>query len=508
MAITNTIRHLKRDEPDRGKIEKLFAKKSDQVLLSALANPEHSDAARDILQELADKRGLQSAETRGWARTEDTMYVAPFGRRPSFEEALAAPGRRRRIYRTLQLILLIGLVGGIFAFAQIDSTHHDWVQQGIDRGEVDPAVVTRLRDLGPTPSYGDIYQYLHDRDLFAEDLRRNHVQGTSKDEVFLATLNTFETGTQPGTLTGSLETFFALYNSEVEYLIAQDAEADLATVFDYFTMNPAFEPQGPRDPIWASLALVLIIGGFLLWHIGGIYSWLGPCRTLLLRPFQAKKLSKPLTRFSRKNLSFYGHTITLSDKYVKESRWAYVISWIPRSPTDIIIILLFFIPAIRQLQRWVRVSSPSSYRFLKNRLARRFTMNMFWQNSINKLLKVKCSDVWWKQVVDLLMYSCQVIVVDMSWVKKGTEWELDKIDRRDLERKTLFVASEEAADYAREVIAKFWPHDEAPPPLYVYNKSGKLLDNEAYHREVARIISKSHLWDGPGAKPETTRITK
>ena len=112
MAITNTIRMLKRAQPDRGKVEKLFAQKSDQVLLSALANPEHSDAARDILQDLADARGLQSAEARGWARTEAAMYVAPFGRRPSFEEALAAPARRRRIYRTLQLIMLVGLIFG------------------------------------------------------------------------------------------------------------------------------------------------------------------------------------------------------------------------------------------------------------------------------------------------------------------------------------------------------------------------------------------------------------
>jgi len=26
---------------------------------------------------------------------------------------------------------------------------------------------------------------------------------------------------------------------------------------------------------------------------------------------------------------------------------------------------------------------------------------------------------------------------------------------------------------------------------------GKLVDSEACHREVARIISESHLWDGP-----------
>jgi hypothetical protein len=300
-----------------------------------------------------------------------------------------------------------------------------------------------------------------------------------------------------------VEAYVKLSVYEVDYL--NEMGADNAVAFDHFEEFAAFDPEGPRTPT-GYIGFALILVGPALWYLGGIFSWLRSYRILLLRPFQSKKVSRSLKRFVRKNVSFNGHTFTLADKYVKESRFAYVISWIPRGLEDIVFIPLFFIPAIRQLRRWVNVRGPRSYRFLKKRLARRFTLNMFWLKSINKVLKVRTADTWWKQCVDLLMYSCHLIVVDLSWVKQGTEWELAKIDRRDLERKTVFIAKEDAAEYAREVIAKFWPGTEAPPPLYVYCNSGKLLERESYARDVARIISESHLWDGAKAEKHETEV--
>jgi len=82
-------------------------------------------------------------------------------------------------------------------------------------------------------------------------------------------------------------------------------------------------------------------------------------------------------------------------------------------------------------------------------------------------------------------------------VKQGTEHELERIKTRNLELKTLFVVAEGKAEYAREVISRFWPEGKQPPPLYMYRASGELLDRETYHRDVARIISESHLWQLP-----------
>lgn len=371
MSISSTYRLLKKEAADREKISKKFARKSDEKLLAAIANPEHSAAAREILEELASERGLQNEATRGWVQTEESMYVAPFGRRPTLEQAMAAPRKRRRVYRTLQIIMLLCFV---LAFAALG--------------------------------------------------------------------------------------------------LPSESEAS-----GYFA--------------------AFLIGGVVFWYLVGIYSWLNPNRVLLLRPFQSKKLSIPLSRFVKKNLAFRGHITTLADKYMKESRLAFIFMMIPKSPAEIVLFPLFLIPAVRQMQRWIYVGSAGSYRLLKNRQSRRFTLNMFWISSVQKLLKVRCSDTWWKNAVDLLMYTSQLIIVDLSLVKVGTEWELEKIDLRNLEKKTIFIVADDAADYARQVIAKFWPGDEAPPRLFLYQKRGNILDRDAYEYEAARIISQSHLWDGP-----------
>lgn len=377
MADIETFRLLQTKEPDRAEVEALFAKRSNEMLLGAWANPDHSDRARRILAEMASARGLHGEEDDGWMMAESSMFVKPFGPKPTFEEALAAPGKRRRLYRTLQASALLPLVLLIVLIAM----------------------------------------------------------ATSQSQAPDSTLN--------------------------------------VVVFFGFLI------------------------GALAWCFGGIFSWTRPVRMLLLRPFQSRKVSGALKRFVRKNMAFHGHTFLLSDRYVKESKWIYIMSFVPRSPVDIAIILVFFIPYFRQLKPWLNVTNVRRYRFLQTRLQRRFTLNSFWIQSFRKLNRIKCSDTWWRQTVDLLMYNTQVIVVDLSWVKSGTEWELGKIHARQLENKTLFVVAADKAEYAQEVIRHFWP-DRSPPPLHQYDAAGRVANPDAYNRDMARIISTSHLWSETG----------
>lgn len=552
-----TFRLLKREQADQHRIEKLFARKSDEVLLGAIANPEHSEAAVQILRSIAEQRGLQERVQAHWEQTEESMYVAPFGKRPTFEEVLAAPGRRRKVYRSLQFVMLACMVAAWFATFHY-KPHAEWIQEGIDAGQFDPATVARLREWSPAPTDEDIYNYLIGFSWFAQDLRQNYIdvligsglmdaeilqqyQQTEgperqaanyeiignldelsytsgetamavvdlKESVFQQTRNAYVDLYQAGldadeTMVPAYQPYVEALNklSKAEVGFITENGGNATDLFDHFAYSATVDTQVPRSATPEVVGIAIVVGGLLAWLLVGIYTWTKPYRILLLRPFQARKLSRPLKRFVKKNVSFYGHTITLADKFLKESWFMFVTFWIPRSIPEIFVLILFFFPPIRQFKRWIRVSSSSSYQFLKKRLSRRFTMNMFWQNTFSgdKLLKVKCSDTWWKQCVDLLMFSSQLIIVDLSWVKVGTEWELDKINSRDLEGKTVFIVSEDAADYAREVMARFWPSEEAPPPLHVYRKSGKLLDKESYNRDVARIISGSHLW------PQNTRM--
>ena len=110
MSDVMTIGLLQDKHPNRAAVEQLFAEKSNEVLLGALANPDHSDEARQILTELVAARGLHGEEDDGWMMAEASMFVKPFGPKPTFDEALAAPGKRRRLYRTLQLLVVIPIV--------------------------------------------------------------------------------------------------------------------------------------------------------------------------------------------------------------------------------------------------------------------------------------------------------------------------------------------------------------------------------------------------------------
>ncbi len=551
-SVIKTFRLLKKEQPDKARVEKVFAKKDDQVLLGAIANPEHSEAAVQILRKLAGDRGIADEIEEHWAQTEEAMYIPPFGKKPFFEDVFAAPGRRRRVYRSLQGFMLACLLVAGWCFFYYDP-FPGWIKEGVEAGEVNPVVVSQFSDQSPPPSQEKIYNYLHGLNIFASELRQNYLNklveysildseqmqqlnqsravgkdtvsrkiigsvGTMssasdslavntkilKEEAYLQTIDSFVIRNEAAAELDALDQppdyiytkgFMDLVETPVKHIV--ESEGGAADEFDYFAQSATFEPHGSRAATPEMIGLGLLVVGLLVWLFGGIFSWLRPYRMLLLRPFQSKEVSRPLKRFIKKNVSFYGHITTLADKYIKESKLEFIVFWIPRSIPEIFLIILYMFPPIRQFKRYIKVGSASSYQFLRKRLARRFTMNMFWQNSFSgdKLLKVKCSDTWWKQCVDLLMYSSHLIVVDLSWVKVGTEWELDKINSRDLEQKTVFVVGEDAADYAREVVEKFWPAEEAPPVLHVYKRSGKLLDDDAFGKDVARIISGSHLWD-------------
>ena len=140
-------RQLKRKSPNRQKIEELFAEISDEVLLGAIANPDHSDEARRILKELAERRGLQVGGDL-WDLSESSLNVKPFGRRPTFDEALAAPRKRRRLYRAMQAVVVVSLALGIAALWDSEETYEQWVTQGVADGALDGELIEGLNEGG------------------------------------------------------------------------------------------------------------------------------------------------------------------------------------------------------------------------------------------------------------------------------------------------------------------------------------------------------------------------
>jgi hypothetical protein len=162
---------LKRKNPDRHKVEERFAESSDEALLGAIANPDHSEAARGILKELAERRGLQLGEDL-WDLSAASVYVKPFGRRPTFDEALAAPRRRRRLYRAMQAVVVASVALGIAAIWHSENMYERWVTQGVDDGALDGDLIEGHSTGGMT--YQTNYQLSLEIEPFAEGLRSTY----------------------------------------------------------------------------------------------------------------------------------------------------------------------------------------------------------------------------------------------------------------------------------------------------------------------------------------------
>ena len=74
------------------------------------------------------------------------------------------------------------------------------------------------------------------------------------------------------------------------------------------------------------------------------------------------------------------------------------------------------------------MGSARDFRNLARRLRERTGLNfeMIWTSK--EIVLVRTSDLWWKRVISLLITSADVIVIDLSNVTQGTEWELARLN--------------------------------------------------------------------------------
>jgi hypothetical protein len=81
-----------------------------------------------------------------------------------------------------------------------------------------------------------------------------------------------------------------------------------------------------------------------------------------------------------------------------------------------------------------------------------------------------------------------MIVVDLTVVKSGTLWELQKIRDDGLSYKSIFIVHENAYEKGRQYLAQYWPPTESPH-IYTYNSRGHLLEEKQFLIRVAQIRS-------------------
>ena len=136
------------------------------------------------------------------------------------------------------------------------------------------------------------------------------------------------------------------------------------------------------------------------------------------------------------------------------------------------------------------VRNDDEYQTLIADINNRYMSNVFWRLSFSRIRSIKAADEWWQRCVNYLIIWCDVIVVDLTVVKAGTLWELEKIRDDGLSYKAVFIVHEDAYEKGRQYLTRYWlPNDT--PFVFRYSSRGRLLEEEPFLIRVARIRSSS-----------------
>ncbi|MEZ5938197.1 MAG: hypothetical protein R3C52_08250 [Hyphomonadaceae bacterium] len=219
-----------------------------------------------------------------------------------------------------------------------------------------------------------------------------------------------------------------------------------------------------------------------------------PARVLLLRKFNARQLARSMQKVISLELRPFGHVTTLSDRYIRKSPFAWLSGVIPTSIPHAILILIWlpvrFVLRLFNKSRWgpAWVGSARDFRNLATRLRDRVALNIeVAMNERSEAFVVRTHDNWWRLVIALLMRSADVIVVDLSNVTDGTEWELEQLSERSAFPCAVLVAQRDREGAARAAMARYAGADARP--LHLYAKSGDMLDQAAFRTDMLEAMA-------------------
>lgn len=163
-----------------------------------------------------------------------------------------------------------------------------------------------------------------------------------------------------------------------------------------------------------------------------------PLRYALVRPFNQRKFAKPLKRFVLRNIGLRCHGLTLSARHFQPNRamgWlhsgfvraASALAGVVQLPATIAALSA---PWLRQSVRLAVLLIPSDFRHL-DRILRQWR-----RQSVRHLMcggqcfNIATTDAAWKFAMQALVNESDFVIVDLSFVKDGSRWELELLELR------------------------------------------------------------------------------
>lgn len=208
-------------------------------------------------------------------------------------------------------------------------------------------------------------------------------------------------------------------------------------------------------------------------------------RILLLRPFGEKRMTRPLKNFVTRTLGPFGYVFTLSDRSYRPNIFVTVLVLLPIQGVEMIAMLIIG-PLIRNSLRIASVKSDRTFRSLERFLLRKFRPSYWSFLSGRQAFNIRSTDTWWQLCIDMLMLSCDAIVVDLSKVKAGTAWELRQLHVRNVMDRCIFVISSEHQAELESTLSQHF--NNARPTVFIFDVKGRIGEPQRFSDQLVTIM--------------------
>ena len=193
-----------------------------------------------------------------------------------------------------------------------------------------------------------------------------------------------------------------------------------------------------------AFALMAIAGGGMFLPL--IFAWFTPFhrppRYTLVRPFNADEFAKPLKRFLLRNIGLRAQGLTLSDRHFQPNRWISVyhrfrglisLAMVPlgASMAGPAMIVALVSTWVRQSIRITTVLAPSGFLHLPHLFQRNRLIAAQHYFCGGQCFNIRTIDEAWKYAMQALVHESDFVLVDLSFVRAGSQWEIELLELRD-----------------------------------------------------------------------------
>jgi hypothetical protein len=233
-----------------------------------------------------------------------------------------------------------------------------------------------------------------------------------------------------------------------------------------------------------------VLFGYVPMTVVAIFIFISFCysspRTMivLLRPFGDRELGNHLKKFILRHVSGAGYIYTLSDVALKP---------LPRSnllvmglQSGLFAPIVFAVaPIFRPVLPLNKVVDEPSYMTFTGVKPTRFQsiLNIF---SGGQPFAIQSTDEWWHFCINILITKCNVILIDLTLVKDGTEYELIQIARLDLIHKCLFLVDVHCHARAKATIEKYFDRTDSIK-LYLIDENGVIAHPSEFKKSLLSL---------------------